>query len=187
MKKKMINICWSHLTLFCALILLPAGDAFGDALIESDFEKTADLEWPQGWSRPSHGTWEEEDGNGFIRLRSESPGEMIMIYREIAIPGNAKRLKLSWRQRITGLERGENSWFDARIMMEWMDADRGAVTPRPPNPNRGRDTNGWEERSIQFDVPGDARILKFMPSLFRVNTGTFDLDDVVLRVVPADG
>jgi hypothetical protein len=43
------------------------------------------------------------------------------------------------------------------------------------------------EKSMTFNVPEGATHFAFMPSLFQVETGTFDLDDFVLTVVePAD-
>jgi len=172
--------------------MILASTAFGlvcaevPALVSTDFEKTADAaEWPAGWPKHVNATWETEEGNSFLRISAGAPGEMIMLYREINIPAGTQALELSFRQRVTGLQRGEQNWFDARIMMEWMDGDRAKVSPNPPSPNRGRDTDGWELRTLRFNVPPNARILKFMPALFRVNAGTFDLDDVVLRPVPA--
>jgi endoglucanase len=154
-------------------------------LIESDFEKTAEAgEWPAGWPRNANASWLEEEGNGFLRLEATEPDKTIMLYREIGIPEGAEALELSFRLRVSNLKRGQNSWFDARIMMEWMDGKRAKVSPNPPTANQGRNTDGWVERVIPFNVPAGARTLKFMPSLFRVDTGTFDLDDVVLKVVP---
>ena len=34
-----------------------------------------------------------------------------------------------------------------------------------------------------FPVPEGAKILKFMPALFNVEAGTWDLDDIVIRAV----
>src|SRR5690606_14792000 len=73
---------------------------------------------------------------------------------------------------------------DARIMMQWMDHSRKAFSSNPPVLNWSRDTDGWEKQSITFKVPEGAGMLKFMPCPFRVEAGTFDLDDVVLRVAP---
>lgn len=155
------------------------------ALIDSDFEKadTYDL-WPQGWPQIQQASWEEEDGNGFLRMTSEQPGQMVMMYREIWIPAGVEAFELRWKQRVSNLKRGEKSWFDARILMEFLDEGRNKVSPNPPTPKVGKDTNGWEEKSVRFNLPEGAAILKFMPSLFQVEAGTFDLDDVVLQPIP---
>ena len=99
---------------------------------------------------------------------------------EINRPDGVRELTLTWKQRVSNLTVGEQAWFDARIMMEWMDASRGKVSGKPSQPSRNKNTDGWEEKTLAITVPEGARILKFMPSLFRVTSGTFDLDDVQL-------
>ncbi|MEX2382305.1 MAG: glycoside hydrolase family 5 protein [Opitutales bacterium] len=180
----------TSLSLLLGWILIALGAAPVHAnelpvLISSDFEKLSEAgDWPAGWPRNENTSWEEEDANGFIRMKASEPGEMIMLYREIHLPEGTGALRFAWKERVSNLKRGENSWFDARIMMEWMDAGRGNVGPKPPNPNTGKDTDGWRERELKFNVPEGARILKFMPSLFRVESGTYDLDNVVLETIP---
>ncbi|MFA6289540.1 MAG: glycoside hydrolase family 5 protein [Opitutaceae bacterium] len=142
--------------------------------------------WPDGWPKlKSGGSWENEEGNHFIRLTSTQPGDTVMLYREISITEGTKAIEMTWRQRITGLKRGPKAWFDARIMMEFMDAGRAAVAPSPKPPAAHKDTAGWEDKSARFLVPEGARIIKFMPSLFQVEAGTYDLDDIVLTPVDA--
>ena len=174
------------LVAFMAIFLLagPMPSFAADAGLIPNASMEADEngdQWPDGWPMLKEGgSWGEEDGNRFVRLSSVRPGQMVMLYREISIPEGVGELTLSWRQRVSGLKVGEQLWFDARIMMEWMDAGRAKVSGSPKAPSRNRDTAGWEERSVTFSVPEGARILKFMPCLFRVESGDFDLDDVQL-------
>lgn len=140
--------------------------------------------WPDGWPQlKTGGSWENEEGNHFIRMTSTTPGSMVMLYTEIGIPDDVGALELTWRQRVTGLKKGSKSWFDARIMMEFMDLGREKVSPAPKPAATGRDTAGWEAKTTQFLVPDGARFLKFMPALFNVEAGTYDLDDIVLKPV----
>ncbi len=145
--------------------------------IDADGDK-----WPDGWPTLSSGAaWLEEGGNRFIRLTALEPGKMLMLYREVRIPAGVEALELSWRQRVTGLKPGKQPWFDARIMLEFMDAQGGKVGPAPAAPFSRRDVPEWESRSIRFVVPAGAATLKFMPALFNVEAGTWDLDDILLR------
>ena len=165
-----------HLGLLLALPAL----VLADLLPNPGFEEGADTpaDWPA--ANPAKGvTYETEDGNRFARIHSD--GGTAMLYREIAIPENVEALRLAWRWRVTGLRKGDKPWFDARIMMEFMDANRAKVGGAPSAPNRGKDTDGWESRELSFLVPEGARILKFMPSLLNVTAGTLDLDDVSLE------
>jgi len=155
-----------------------------------DFEKSnAAGDWPEGWAKPkAGGEWGKDGTNRFISLKSTQPGEMVMFYQEFKIPAGTKKLQLTWKQRISNLKRGAQPWFDARILMEFANADRVKMPGKPKAPNASKDTNGWEEKSITIDVPENAAFLQFMPSLFQVETGTLDLDDIVVKAVdaPAD-
>jgi endoglucanase len=142
--------------------------------------------WPDGWATPKEGgTREVEDGNHFLRLTSPEAGKMVMLYQEIPIPAGVEALEVSWKQRVTGLKKGTSPWFDARFMMEFMDAKREKVVGSPKPVATGKDTEGWVEKSTTFLVPQGATILKFMPCLFQVATGTFDIDDLVIKPVDA--
>jgi len=123
----------------------------------------------------------EETDNHYLHLVSTEPGKLIMDYREIDIPAGVDALELSWKQRVTGLKKGEKPWFDARIMMEWKDAAGNKLKGSPSPPYSQKDTAGWVERKTTFIVPEDAAVLIFMPSLFQVTAGVYDLDDLVLK------
>jgi len=150
--------------------------ARAEELLDQDFERDT-----KGWAKSGVSSIESEDGNSFLRIESTKPGKMFMVYREVRIPEGTEAIKISWKQRVSNLELGTNSWFDARIMMEFADANRGKVSPKPPAPNVRKDTRGWDEKSITINVPEKAAMLKFMPTLFNVQAGTYDLDDIEIE------
>jgi len=142
--------------------------------------------WPDGWGRAKRGvTWLAEDGNHFLRLAAGKPGEVVMLYQPVTIPAGVTALELSWRQRVSGLKPGKQPWFNARILMEFKDAAGAKLSGAPSAPNTRKSTDGWVARSTKFLVPEGARTLEFMPALFQVEAGTFDLDDVVLQPTDA--
>jgi len=153
-----------------------------------DLETDADGDgWPDGWPRPGeNGAWVEEGGNHFIRLTAPSPAALVMLYREIPVPDGVGAIDFSWRQRASNLTVGAKAWFDARIMVEFLDVDRKKVSPTPEAPATRRNSDGWESKRARFVVPDGAKTLKFMPSLFHVASGTLDLDDLVLQPVRRD-
>ncbi len=174
--------------LLAALVLclgVLAGPAHASLIKNPDMEADTNGDgWPDNWPKlKSGGTWENEAGNHFIRMTATEPNKTTMLYMEINVPAGVKELELSWRWRVSNLVVGAQSWFDARIMMEWMDAGRSKVNPSPRAPSTRNNTDGWVQRSMRITVPEGARILKFMPSLFQVQSGTLDIDDVVLRPV----
>ena len=161
--------------------------AAGSSLIANgDFEThTKSDQWPDGWPRPkSGGSWQEESGNHFLRLTSGAPGETVLLYLPVTLPAGVEALELTWRQRASNLKPGKQAWFDARIMMEFKDAAGEKMKGAPSAPNARKSTDGWVDRSARFLVPKGAHTLEFMPALFQVETGTFDLDDIVL--LPTD-
>lgn len=155
-------------------------------LFESDFEQTsAGQAWPGGWSKPVKGSWEKEDGNRFLRLTSTLPDEMVLLYKEVHLPQGTEALLIKWKQRVTGLAVGAQSWYDARLIFEYMNANRELIAIKPKAIATAYDTNGWVEKETMIQLPSDARILKFMPTLFRVQAGNFDVDDIVIQSVKA--
>ncbi len=157
--------------------------ANGSLVTNGNFEMEGKEAWPKDWGQlKTNGSWEtEEGGNRFIRMTSTEPGKTVMMYRTFDLPEGTKALAMNWRQRVTGLKKGAMPWYDARIMMEFMDASGKKMPKNPSAPYAQGDTKGWVDKSTEFLVPEGAVTLVMMPSLMQVNAGTFDLDDIVLK------
>lgn len=137
---------------------------------------------PDGWPGPKEGAGYATEGtNRYLHLVSSKPDEMVMTYRQVRVPATVKAIEMSWKQRTTGLKAGKQAWFDARIMLQWKDASGEKVAGSPSAPATNRNSDGWVEKQIKFMVPEGGVILEIMPTLFRVTSGTFDLDDIVLK------
>lgn len=151
------------------------------------FETDANAdEWPDQWTRQKESIrWVKEGENHFLRLTSPQAGDLVMVYHQVRLPADVKALKLSWKQRITSLKPGKQPWFDARILLEFKDAAGDKLPGSPSAPHARKNTDGWSDRSVSFLVPDRAALLEFMPALFQVEQGTFDLDDVVLQPTDA--
>ena len=153
-------------------------------LIENGGFETAgkSSSWPAAWpALKENGSWEVDDGNHFLRMKSTVPDKLVMLYRIIDIPAGSKALELGWRWRVTDLKPGKLPWNDARMMLEFVDAS-GAKLPHQPSPPYSRGTkDAWQAKTVSFLVPENAVSLKLMPSLFQVTQGTMDLDDMVLK------
>ena len=175
------------LIMACPLVHQANAEDTANIVSNGDFEaSTKTPGWPDGWAQLKvGGTWETEDGNHFLRMISTTPGSTVMLYRQIAIPAGTTALEMTWRQRVTNLKVGAQSWYDARIMMEYMDAAGAKVSPAPSAPATRKDTDGWQAKSLSLTVPAGATMLKFMPALFQVESGTFDLDGIVIKPVTA--
>ncbi|MFM9964012.1 MAG: glycoside hydrolase family 5 protein [Planctomycetaceae bacterium] len=160
----------------------PSVSLIANGNLEAD---TNSDQWPDGWARAKSGVrWQAEEGNHFLRLVSDKPGEMVLLYHAVKLPEGCRALTLSWRMRCSDLKPGKQPWFDARVLLEFKDAAGNKLAGGPSAPYTRKSTVGWVERRVSFLVPDGARTLEFMPSLFQVERGTFDLDDVML--LPTD-
>ncbi|MES2460866.1 MAG: cellulase family glycosylhydrolase [Armatimonadota bacterium] len=165
-----------------------SGPATPSLIANGSFETDADKnQWPDGWSKPADSVqWAEESGgNRFLRLISVRPGQTVLLYRAVSLPPAAKALKLSWRWRATDLKPGKEAWFDARILLSFKDAAGKKMGKDPAAPYLRASTEGWREGTARIAVPEGARSLELMPSLFQVEKGTLDLDNLSVEVIGA--
>ncbi|RYG55899.1 glycoside hydrolase family 5 protein, partial [bacterium] len=153
-----------------------------------DFEADKDADkWPDDWGKLDHGaSYETENGNHFFQLSYTKSNDTLIAYRLISIPVGTEALELSFRARTNDLQAGKEPWFDARIMMNFKDGGGQVVNPGPAAPYFRDSTKEWTQRSTKFLVPPGATSLEFMPALFQVKSGNFDLDDVVLKPIEAE-
>ena len=159
----------------------------GSLISNGDFEadaKKAD-QWPDDWGHAEGASWEQEEQNHFLRLKSGDAGKAVLIFRTLSLPADTHALELTWRQRVSDLKVGKEPWFDARIILEFKDAAGTKLPGAPSAPNIRKDTGGWVLGKTAFLVPEGAVTLDFMPALFQVQKGTFDLDDIVLKPTDA--
>jgi len=156
----------------------------GDLISNGNFEALSpDARWPDGWNRPATGgSWQEEAGTHFVRLESGKPGDTVLLYRLVPIPEGTEALEITTRARVSDLKRGKEPWFDARIMANFKDANGQRIDPAPTPLNFASNTEGWKTRSVRFLVPREAVALELMPSLFQVQSGRFDLDEITVRL-----
>lgn len=166
-----------------AALLAREGTLLSNGNFETESKKK---DAPEGWGKGGGISWEkdESDGNRFIRLTSLTPGKTVLLYRECPVPEGAAALEMTWKQRITGLKKGPKPWFDARIMLEFKGADGKTLPGKPAPPYSQKDTDGWVEKRTEFLVPAEAVSVVVMPALFEVKSGSFELDNILLK--PAD-
>ena len=154
--------------------LLPNGD------FEAD---TDDDGWPDGWPREQATRRQVEQGNHFLRIQPDKPGQMICVYRSLPVQPDWKALELTFRVRHEGVKRGKELWHDARIILDFKDAAGGKLKPGPRHPNFTGTSDGWQTRTERFLVPEGAKTFELMPSMFGAAAGTLDVDDFRLSAI----
>jgi hypothetical protein len=177
-----------RLVLGCILLVLPASAVDVSRLANGGFEEPVrDRAWPVGWVPATGATWEKEGTNHFLRLTSPAPGAMVMVFNAVPMRTNDTALKLTFRERHTDVQPGKQSWFDARIMMNFKDAAGAVLKPGPAHPNFRGSSPGWQNRTVLMAVPTEARQLEVMLTLFQAKSGTIDFDDLSLvPISPAE-
>lgn len=165
------------LAMLCAAAL---GAAEPSLLSNGDCELDADTDGkPDGWPMPAGVTWEAEDGNHFLRLKASESGKQLVLYRQVPVAG-AQAIRVSFRVRHAEVKRGRESWHDARVIIDCKDAAGKTLQPAPAHPFFSGTSAGWLEKSISFIVPSGTAVISFMPALFQVESGSLDIDDVVM-------
>ncbi|HEY0256537.1 MAG TPA: cellulase family glycosylhydrolase, partial [Candidatus Methylacidiphilales bacterium] len=161
----------------------PAPEAEADSgpslLSNSDFSRaTKSPSWPDDWGHADGISWESENGTHFLRLVQQTPGKMLMAYREMPIPAGVKGLKITIRYRTAGVIHGKQNWMDARAIFHWMDASRKPVKGDPPVIDFSPKDSAWTVRTVNAVVPDGATRLVLMPALFMANAGTLDFAEI---------
>ena len=175
--------------LMCGLMVLAgrADPASTNALLlpNGGFETpNATADWPAGWPHGGGTTWEKEGENHFLRIHSDTPDKMFLVYLDVPMRPEYKALELSYRVRYSDIKVGKNLWFDGRIMMNFKDAKGKTLNPSPAPPIFRGSKAEWETHSQKFLVPAGATKLEIMPALFQAASGTLDFDD--FRLTPID-
>ncbi len=173
------------LAVVCGVLSVSA--AAGENLVSNgDLEiPNATKDWAADWPKSTGGkvSWLAENGDHFIRLEASEAGKMAMIYKQVPLKG-ALAVELTVRVRVTGLARGAQTWFDARIMASFRDTGSKEIVGNKPKAIAfGKDTDGWVERKVVMEVPAGAEYLAIMPTLLQVEAGMLDLAEVTLSAV----
>jgi len=126
--------------------------------------------------------WQPEPGTPFIELVSKQPGQQVEIERLVDIPPGVKALQFSVKYRVANLKKGMDENYDARAILEFMDASLKPVAAAPPMVFSSG-TTGWTTATEHFAVPKAAAKLLITPCLFHAGSGTLDIAEIHLVTV----
>lgn len=171
--------------LSCLLAFLMTASLHAAPLIVNGHFEQLKEGWPSDWSRHEHAVCLDEQGNHFMRQTADS-GKMVMLYKSIPLPKGAEALKLTFRVRWEGVKVGKEKWFDARVIIDFKDAEGKKLPGGPGHPNFKGTSKGWESRTLGLVVPPGAATLEILPTLFHAAAGTLDIDDLELTPIPVE-
>ena len=109
-----------------------------------------------------------------FKLVQTEPGKMNMRYIQVNVPAKYEGITITAEVKYDDVVRGEQSWFDARIMSNWIDGNSQKKSGGPV-------IGGWKGSRDWFAVrkvvkvdPGAAGIA-LMPCLFNVKSGSLEM------------
>lgn len=131
------------------------------------------------WTTSAGSEIATDPANRCLHLEVTEPGKMVMAYQQVAVTAG-KTLRLTFRARWKGVQRGSEAWFDARVMLDFKNHEQQKIGGAPNPPNYTGTSDGWRQVAVEMRVPDTAAFLEIMPCLLNAKAGSFDLDDVSL-------
>lgn len=173
------------LSVMVRLVVCDAAELGDELLVNGSFETAGGQnDRPAGWSWDSASQWVSEGGNRWVLQEATTPATRS-IGQLIALEERYWKLRVSCRVRLTNVVQGVEGWHDARIAMQFQDA-QGQMVGAWPNVLRFTgSTAGWERHERDFIVPPGAARLSLSCSLFST-TGRVEWDDVSVKLFKFD-
>ncbi|MBC7287427.1 MAG: hypothetical protein H5T86_05150, partial [Armatimonadetes bacterium] len=163
--------------LITAIALATAAGPGAELAVNGSFEQPApDGRRPDGWSLSGNTQWLAENGNHFIRIRDSGTAS-----QSISLQPDWWKIEVSVRVRCSGVVRGKESWYDARVAMMFAD-DQGNRVGDWPNVLNWTGTFDWRRESRTFIIPRGATKLQLSCAMFST-TGITDFDDLSVKLI----
>jgi hypothetical protein len=138
--------------------------------------------WPDGWGSKGETngkTWESEEGRHFMRLVSQQPGQLQVLYREIKLkPGQIKGITVTIRYRTEGVKADGKPSDNARAVLLFSNKAGSLLDPPPAPMEFLAHSTGWREVTKEIPIPETAARMTLMMGLFDASAGTVDIADV---------
>jgi hypothetical protein len=177
-----VDVQWVRLTPFtdAAGAMVP----LAESKKPGSFEEFDPGDLPTGWDRLDGSvTVEREGDSAFLRVVASTPQATSSCRLLVRLPEGTRKLRVEGRLRTKDFKRGEKQWEDARIDLQFLDDGLQRVGPYVGVPSVREETTEWKTVSVKLDVPDGATALGVSPKLLNA-TGTLDVDDIVIEVVP---
>lgn len=142
-------------------------------------------DWPAGWGEyaPDNGiTWETDADNRFLRLVSQTSGQLQMLSANVSLPDAVAAVTVAVRYRTDRVKPGAHPDDAARLLFVFRDAVGRLIPAAVPPLVLSADAPGWTEASCHIVIPVGATRLTLLPGLLRAHAGTLDLAGIT--VVP---
>ncbi|MGB2824071.1 MAG: glycoside hydrolase family 2 TIM barrel-domain containing protein, partial [Phycisphaerae bacterium] len=171
-------VCLAAVAAVAFPAVAPADADVGDELLTNGgFEKLDSKSWPVGWRGFAGAEARRQKGNTWIELSRYGS-----CTQEIALDADWMKLKVAFRMRVTGVTRGDDGWKNARLAMEWRDANGGHLGPWP-DVIWAEGTTDWQGHERIFVIPQGAAGLQIAPAMFGKPGGKAEYDDISVTLL----
>ena len=109
-------------------------------------------------------------------------GQTGMVYTPVFFPADTEALIFTCEIRTEGVVAGSESWYNARFMTDFIDANYQKVKGGPAI-GGWTGTRDWTSVRKVIEVPAGAAGIALMPALFNVNAGAFEVRNMCLEPV----
>jgi len=157
-------------------------------VVNGSFEDVDDTGRPVGWSvveKQAVKVVQDEKGNHYVRITATRPWQVPSIQTLLPLPPATQQLRIAARVRVKGLKQGPRDFEDARLSVQFLDANKKPMHYGPaPVPHGDMD---WTVLSTRCEVPDQARYAIVTVGFGGSATGELSVDNVsVLVNAPLD-
>ena len=112
------------------------------------------------------------EGKRDFEVPFKGAGRMSMVYTPVFFPKGTAGVVVSGEAKWSDVVRGDKSWFDARIMTDFIDSKCKKVKGGPAIGGWHGKGGEWKPFRKSIKVPDGAAGIALMPCLFNVKAGT---------------
>ena len=113
-------------------------------------------------------------------LKQVDPKKMTNAYQKYELGAEYGKLTLSFKARVKGLVLGDNKWNDARVILNFGDANGKNI--RSEAVYFQKDVPTWKKSRQTFDIPLEAKTVECLPALHLCKAGSFDVEELSLKL-----
>ena len=114
------------------------------------------------------------EGKRDFAVPFKGEGKMGMVYTPVFFPKGTDGAVISLEAKVTDVVRGSQSWFDARVMTDFIDSACKKVKTGPVI-GGWKGTKDWFAVRKSVKIPEGAAGIALMPCLFNVKSGAFEV------------
>ena len=114
------------------------------------------------------------EGKRDFAVPFKGDGKMGMVYTPVFFPKGTEGAVISLEAKVTDVVRGSQSWFDARMMTDFIDSACKKVKTGPVI-GGWKGTKDWFAVRKSVKIPEGAAGIALMPCLFNVKSGAFEV------------